>query len=229
MVDEWGSGHVYVIYANNSNQVRTRSFDGDQVTFIGRNDGTAGTPYVADWNDQVHEKVQILQKEHGLSQRFNIIAHSQGGLVARKYIYDHPHTVAGLVTLGTPHHGSPLAKDFAFFAKYVVGGEKAQSNLKPIGVEKFNRRYPVEGAPLFHGENVYIVRGDADGYDTWGDRGKTLPVGTCCLPNIKPTATGWFLPKVPIYRGPLATYDSYEHMELVQNPDVAKKAASVLP
>ncbi|MDA8353747.1 MAG: alpha/beta fold hydrolase [Firmicutes bacterium] len=174
VVDEWGSGHVYVIYANNSNQVRTRSFDGDQVTFIGRNDGTAGTPYVADWNDQVHEKVQILQKEHGLSQRFNIIAHSQGGLVARKYIYDHPHTVAGLVTLGTPHHGSPLAKDFAFFAKYVVGGEKAQSNLKPIGVEKFNRRYPVEGASLFHGGNVYTIRGDADGYDTWGVSGENF-------------------------------------------------------
>lgn len=52
-----------------------------------------------------------------------ILGHSMGGLVAKSYMADYTHrrgtwqgrkggeTVLGLVTLATPHHGSPLAND----------------------------------------------------------------------------------------------------------------------
>jgi pimeloyl-ACP methyl ester carboxylesterase len=231
VANAWGSGRVYVIYANDSNEVHTRKLNGKIVTFIGRNDHTAGTEYIADWANQVYEKVQILQKKYGLSKHFDIIAHSQGGLVARRYIYDHPGTVAGLVTLGTPHHGSPLANDYEFAAKYIYGGEKAQSNLDPAWVEKFNQQYPVKGAPLFHGGKVYTIQGDADGYDTWGVEGENF-VGWMTLfikyhtdsDGLVPTSSAHI--KGAIH---LATYDSYDHLELVQKPDVAEKAATVLP
>jgi triacylglycerol lipase len=227
----WGSGNVYVIYANDSNEVQTRVLNGKTVTFIGRNDNTAGSEYISDWVNQVHEKVQILQKNYGLSKQFDIIAHSQGGLVARRYIYDYPGTVAGLVTLGTPHHGSPLANDYEFAAKYIYGGEKAQSNLDPAWVEKFNQQYPVKGAPLFNGGKIYTVQGDADGYDTWGVNGENF-VGWMTLFTKYQTDSDGLVPTSSAYiEGAihLATYDSYDHLELVQKPDVAEKAATVLP
>jgi triacylglycerol lipase len=50
-----------------------------------------------------------------LDERVNIIAHSMGGLDARLAIarYDLGERVASLTTIGTPHHGTPLA-DIAF-------------------------------------------------------------------------------------------------------------------
>jgi triacylglycerol lipase len=43
--------------------------------------------------------------------RFHIIGHSQGGLVAREYIQRHGghRRAKSLITLGTPHHGTPTA------------------------------------------------------------------------------------------------------------------------
>ncbi|QQK74611.1 alpha/beta fold hydrolase [Salicibibacter cibarius] len=105
----WGSGHVYVIYTNASNDVQEKIYNGNVVYTIGCNNGSAGTRSLDDQTKQMEDKVHILQKDYGLEKTFNIIGHSMGGLVARQYIYHHPRTVASLVTLGTPHHGSPLA------------------------------------------------------------------------------------------------------------------------
>ena len=45
------------------------------------------------------------------SKIFHIIGHSMGGLIARQYIQFHggDERVKSLITLGTPHHGTPLA------------------------------------------------------------------------------------------------------------------------
>ncbi|MBS7622400.1 alpha/beta fold hydrolase [Candidatus Bathyarchaeota archaeon] len=47
--------------------------------------------------------------------RFDIVAHSAGGLVARKYIYNEPERVRKLVTIATPHYGSDAANILAFW------------------------------------------------------------------------------------------------------------------
>ena len=50
----------------------------------------------------------------GAARRFNLIAHSQGGLDARAMIsrLNRSDLVASLVTIGTPHRGTPLADIF---------------------------------------------------------------------------------------------------------------------
>ncbi len=74
-------------------------------------------PY--DWRKSITDTVSSLQISvtHILNQsnikKVNIIAHSQGGLVARVYIDDKERakTVDKLITLGTPYLGAPVAFD----------------------------------------------------------------------------------------------------------------------
>jgi len=58
----------------------------------------------------VAEKVERLQQRHAF-ERISIIAHSMGGLVSRYYVQalDGHLQVKTLITLGTPHHGTPTA------------------------------------------------------------------------------------------------------------------------
>ncbi len=64
--------------------------------------------------ERIAEKIERVCERYDLD-RFHIIGHSQGGLVARQYIQQHGghKRVKSLVTMGTPHHGTPTA---------VVGG-----------------------------------------------------------------------------------------------------------
>lgn len=43
------------------------------------------------------------------------VCHSRGGLIARKHLEDGSRPVKGLITLGTPHRGTTMAKWAAFF------------------------------------------------------------------------------------------------------------------
>lgn len=58
------------------------------------------------------ENMADLNTDAG-GRRFVILAHSLGGLVARSYMQEHGGNdrVIKLITLATPHHGSPLAND----------------------------------------------------------------------------------------------------------------------
>lgn len=74
-------------------------------------------------------------------QRFNVIAHSMGGLDARFAIsrLGLADRVASLVTIGAPHHGTPLAdlavsRVTARFLRFA-----AMRDLGPAALEKFNR------------------------------------------------------------------------------------------
>jgi triacylglycerol esterase/lipase EstA (alpha/beta hydrolase family) len=58
----------------------------------------------------VEQAVEALRAASG-ADRVAIVAHSMGGLVARAWMRAHgTHRVARLVTLGTPHHGTALAR-----------------------------------------------------------------------------------------------------------------------
>lgn len=230
LAEEWGSGNVYVVYTNESMQVTKRTYGGKTVTFIGKNDFTAGDDSVEEQARRMAEKIEVLKRDHGLSPQFSIIAHSMGGLVSRQYIYEHPHTVAGLVTLGTPHHGSPLAEDFDWIG-FFIGAKAALENLRPDWVADFNRRYPVDGAPFYSGGRMYTIRGDSDGKIwEWGVMGE-LYVGWHTLNKKHGTDSDGLVPKdSAVIQGAehIADFPDYHHMDLVTREEVAKKAASVL-
>jgi triacylglycerol esterase/lipase EstA (alpha/beta hydrolase family) len=58
----------------------------------------------------VERAIQDLQKATG-AQKIAIVAHSMGGLVARAWMRAHgAAAVARVITLGTPHHGTALAR-----------------------------------------------------------------------------------------------------------------------
>ncbi len=58
----------------------------------------------------IAEKIEVLRKRHGFD-RLHIIGHSKGGLIARRYVqhYGGDKRVKSVITLGTPHHGTPTA------------------------------------------------------------------------------------------------------------------------
>ncbi len=230
LAQEWGSGNVYVIYTNESMQVKKRTFDGKTVTFIGKKDLTAGDDSVEEQARRMAEKIEVLQQEHGLSRQFHIISHSMGGLVSRQYIYEHPDTVAGLVTLGTPHHGSPLAEDFDWIG-FFIGADAALDNLRPDWVADFNRRYPVKGAPFYSGGKMYTIRGDSDGKIwEWGAMGE-LYVGWHILHKKHGTDSDGLVPRdSAVIEGAehIADFPDYHHLDLVTRREVALKAAEVL-
>ncbi|MFZ5643029.1 MAG: esterase/lipase family protein [Bacillota bacterium] len=230
-LNAWGDGNVYIVYLNTDNSVSTRYLDGKKIISIGKNDYSAGDGYVDVQANLLAQKVTTLQQSHGLSSQIDIIAHSMGGLVSRRYIYLKPNTVAGLVTLGTPHHGSPLADDLDWGA-FFIGAEKAVSNLKPSWVESFNGSYPVSGSPLYNGGKIYTIRGDADGFIwEWGVLGE-IYAGWNTLTLLHWTDSDGAVPKAsPLITGAthIGDFWDYDHYELVRQSSVANKAAQYLP
>ena len=86
--------------------------------------------------------VKLLRALPG--DRFNVIAHSMGGLdarfaIARLGLADR---IASLVTIGAPHHGTPLAD--APFARATARllGVAALADLAPDALERFNHAVP---------------------------------------------------------------------------------------
>lgn len=82
----------------------------DETTFAYRTpavDALAGTaPRAAQWRAHLD-----ALKAEGLGRRFNLVAHSQGGIDARLLIatLDPSADVASLTTISTPHRGTPIA------------------------------------------------------------------------------------------------------------------------
>ncbi|MED5369606.1 MAG: alpha/beta fold hydrolase [Myxococcota bacterium] len=58
----------------------------------------------------IHDKLERICDRYGL-ESFHVVGHSKGGLIARHYIQhlEGHRRVRSLVTLGTPHHGTPTA------------------------------------------------------------------------------------------------------------------------
>jgi triacylglycerol lipase len=58
----------------------------------------------------IAEKLEALRRRHGFD-RVHIVGHSKGGLIARRYVqhFGGDRCVKSVITLGTPHHGTPTA------------------------------------------------------------------------------------------------------------------------
>lgn len=84
------------------------------TTQLPRNPNLFIFPY--DWRKDNAETADALERFLALvhlmqpdSDQVDIIAHSMGGLVARRFILEHPGQVAKLITIGTPWLGAPKA------------------------------------------------------------------------------------------------------------------------
>lgn len=68
------------------------------------------TRSISDLSTMIAEKIERICDRTGL-ERFHIIGHSKGGLIARHYVQHHggDRRVKSLITLGSPHHGTPTA------------------------------------------------------------------------------------------------------------------------
>ncbi|MBN1532705.1 MAG: alpha/beta hydrolase [Spirochaetes bacterium] len=225
----FGSGHVYVIYTDESNEVWERSIDGMTVHLCGKGQAwSAGRDFISRQAELAKIKIDILEKR-GLSRSFNMIGHSMGGLVARRYIHDNPGRVVALVTLGTPHHGSPLADSFQW-AGVFIGAKDAITDLQPERCEIFNQRYPIDDSVMADGGRVFTIDGGTS-------RGKSFGV-------VGELLFGWEVLKtcygvdndglVPQGSGTIAGathfkhFATYDHYELVREPSVAAAACSLL-
>lgn len=226
----WGSGRVFAVYTNNPEHGGQRTIRGRTLAVAGDNDFSAGCDSIDQQAALLARAVDILQRDHGLSSPFYIIAHSMGGLVARRYIYLKPGQVGGLVTLGTPHHGSPLADSFQWMGHF-LGAVEAIKDLQPARVERFNRGYPVTGAPLAEGGKVMTVRGNCPEGACFGWGGE-LVLGWSILKSFNHTENDGLVPRgSAVITGAehIADYPDHDHQDLVTDPKVALEVSRRLP
>lgn len=226
----WGSERVFVIYTGPETSVTTREIQGRKLIIGGGDGKNAGTDSLDDQVSNMTATVKILQENFGLSSSFSIIAHSMGGLVSRQYSYGNPGMVAGLVTLGTPHHGSPLANSFQWMG-FFLGATAAIEDLQPENIIKFNKKYPVAGTPLASSSMFHTIRGVPDGTDCYGWMGE-LFFGWQILTHMYTTKNDGLVPHdSAIIEGSnhLGDFPHHDHFDLVREPDVAKTAAEHLP
>jgi len=85
----------------------------------------------------IGDKLEGIADRYGLD-RFHVIGHSMGGLIARTYIQHHggDRRVKSLVTLGTPHHGTPTA---AIGIWLMAGGLLSRNPAEMIPYSPFMR------------------------------------------------------------------------------------------
>lgn len=101
----WKLDPIFHTYDNLENGFKSQGYKEDENLF----------PFPYDWRKSNIETAKLLEekideaKQRGKSPRVDIVAHSMGGLVARQYIEsdEYQNDVGHLVTLGTPHKGSP--------------------------------------------------------------------------------------------------------------------------
>ncbi|HEY8415794.1 MAG TPA: alpha/beta fold hydrolase [Thermaerobacter sp.] len=163
---------------------------------------------------------------HGtVSRPFSVIAHSMGGIVARRYMAVHPEEVAALVTLGTPHHGSPLAEDYRWLG-VLVGARGAFANLTLSWLARFNQAHP----PGDHGP-VYTVRGYGRPGLNWGVLGELLAGGVHLRWRYGTRSDGLVPEGAAVIDGAvnIADLHGYHHLDLVRRPEVADLCARYLP
>jgi triacylglycerol lipase len=164
------------------------------------------TPAVDPFNDstvrgaQLAAAIQKILAETGYA-KVNLIGHSQGGLDARVVAHDHPELIASVVTVGTPHYGTPIAdvalklvgdpalKDVLDWIVNAIGAPlydelgETTAVSKPLelfsqpGIKAFNQKYP--NAPTIPYFSIAGRSNKSDG-------------GLDCKADVKPSFIGAF-------------------------------------
>lgn len=164
--------------------------------------------FAYDWRKSIAENAPLLRDYVGCVQMFypntkvNILAHSMGGLLARRYIIDNPgtHKVNKLITIATPWLGAPKAihvlETGNFFNKFILDSTFAADMKKLIeffpGAHQTlpGRSYfKLGGRPFGEATWDYNKNGRLDPtYDTTADSGYVKLVSALDLqhPRSKP-------------------------------------------
>jgi len=229
VLSSWGSNNVYVVYTNSSDVTYERNIDSKTVVYCGLDNNKAGDKSIEEQVGLLQKKIQTLQESKNLRNKFHIIAHSMGGLVARRYIYKYPGVVKGLVTLGTPHHGSPLADSFEW-AGFFLSAKDAISNLRPSFIRQFNEKFPIDSSPLAENGRIYTIRGDCDGNDCFGWGGELFFGWNFITKTTQKDNDGLVPYDSAIIDGAvhIGDFSDFDHFDLVREPSVAVKAAEYL-
>ncbi len=161
-----GGGKLVVVPTNASGELSTRTVEGQTITYCGRDAPFDAGIASLEWQSQA-----VAQKLRGLHQRglltgpISVIGHSMGGLVARRVAEllatERGVKIERIVTVGTPHHGSPLA-DLPVVSQALgrlLGAWPAVADLRPEAVASFNRKNPVRRSPAA----IYTIRGCSHG------------------------------------------------------------------
>jgi len=103
------------------------------------------TRSISDLSQLIADKLEGLIARHDLN-RIHIIGHSKGGMIAREYIQNRggDARVKSLITLGSPHHGTPTA---LIGLGLMAGGLISRSPLEMLPRSNFVRRLKQETFP----------------------------------------------------------------------------------
>jgi pimeloyl-ACP methyl ester carboxylesterase len=229
-INLWGPKHVFAVYTTESGSVWERDLQGKPLICCGEDTYSAGDDDIATQSKYLNDAVLKLQESCGLGQKFCIVAHSMGGLVARHYIAQHPGNVAGLVTLGTPHHGDQLADSFGWIGFFIGAGD-AVDNLSPDYTAEFNRQFPIPDARVPDNCKIYTIRGDSDGYDSFGWGGELFFGWPVMRLFYWTDSDGIVSEESSIIDGAMhiGDFSGDDHYDLVRDPAVVIKAAEYLP
>lgn len=119
---------------------------------------------------QVAERVAAIRAAHG-GAPVTLVGHSMGGLIARRHAQLHgPEGIAGIITLGSPHHGTVHARlansrngrqmrvGSAWLAA-LNAGEEAPAPVPILSVYSHHDNIvaPQESARLAHAENLPLA------------------------------------------------------------------------
>jgi ribosomal protein L24 len=80
----WGSGNVFAVYTNDSEIIYEKIIKSKKMVYCGEDNKKAGDKSIDEQVELLQKKIQLLQKSKILREKFYIIAHSMGGLVARR-------------------------------------------------------------------------------------------------------------------------------------------------
>lgn len=174
------------------------------------------TPAVDPFNDsttrgaQLYTAIQDILAKTGAA-KVNIVGHSQGGLDARVVAHDHPEVVASVVTIATPHHGTPIAdilvkllsdpnaQQITDAIVKLIGAPlydkigNSTSVVKPLelfsqpGITAFNAKYP-DAANVFYASIAGRTALAGDGGDCSPD--KPTPITKLWTGDLDPIDPG---------------------------------------
>ncbi|MCA6062162.1 lipase family alpha/beta hydrolase [Thalassolituus marinus] len=101
---------------------------------------TVFTAHINAFNDSVSRGEQLIAEldniraTHPGIEKFNLIAHSQGGLTSRYVMNVRPDLVASVTTMGSPHQGAPVADVLnGVFAEGTLQGGLFETVVNAVG------------------------------------------------------------------------------------------------
>ncbi|MCL6632775.1 MAG: alpha/beta fold hydrolase [Alicyclobacillus herbarius] len=178
---------------------------------------------------RVRQKLNLIQQQLGLENPIDIIGHSMGGLIGRLVAGSEPGRVRHLVTIATPHHGTPLADEYLALTR-ALGFAAAVAELTPDAMAQFNREHPLDGLDLAHQGQVFTLRGSCDGgLQNWGTLGEVWAGFHLLRRRHKIPSDGLVPHTSAVILGARHLGDfPYDHRQLVRNSRVASCIAQIL-